>query len=440
MAMRGVTSTAAAAVVLVGLAGYIYFVDWNRPVGEEAAKERVFATTAADDVEEVQIALASGATTRVQKVDGHWQIVEPIKAAADDGELSSIAGSLATLDLQQEVEPNAKDLARYGLMPPRVDVSFRVKGQKEPRRIHFGDKAPASGELYAVVPGQTRVFLVQSFLDSTFNKDTFALRDKTILAFERDKVDRLDLTRGGTSMQFIKNGDNWSIVKPFAGRADFGTVEGAIERLGAARMQGIADPAPADVTRFGLDQPTHVVTVGSGSSSATLTLGGTENAVLFARDASRPMVFTVAPTLRDDVFKDIAEYRRKDMFDSRSFTTNRVELRRGGETIVLEKTKAADGKDTWKNGTGAVVDTAKVEDLLTRLSGIRAQSFKAARPPSLNMPALTAVVSFDTGRTETVTFGRAGAEVFAGRADEPGSAIVESTTFDETMKALDAVK
>src|SRR5687767_6291143 len=102
MAMRGVTSTLAGAVVLVGLAGYIYFVDSKRPVGEEDAKERVFATTASDDVEEVQIALAAGGTTRLQKIDGRWQIVEPIKTAADDGEVSSIAGSLATLDIQRE--------------------------------------------------------------------------------------------------------------------------------------------------------------------------------------------------------------------------------------------------------------------------------------------------------------------------------------------------
>jgi hypothetical protein len=440
MAMRGVTSTLAGAVVLVGLAGYIYFVDSNRPVGEEDAKERVFATTASDDVEEVQIALAAGGTTRLQKIDGHWQIVEPIKTAADEGEVSSIAGSLATLDIQREVDPTASDLARYGLMPPRIDVSFRVKGEKEPRRIHFGDKAPASGELYAALPGQKRVFLVQSFLDSTFNKDTFALRDKTILAFDREKVDRLELTRGGMSMQFAKSGDSWSIVKPFAGRADFGTVEGAIERLGSARMQGISETNATDLKRFGLDPPSHVLTVGLGSTTATLSLGATENAVIFAKDASRPMVFTIAPTLRDDIFKDISEYRRKDMFDSRSFTANRVELRRGNETLTLERSKGADGKDIWKNAAGGTVDTAKAEDVLTRLSGIRAQSFNAARHPSLNMPVLTAVVQFASGKSETVTFGRSGADVIAARADEPGSATVESQSFDETMKALDAVK
>lgn len=440
MAMRGVTSTVAGAVVLAGLAGYIYFVDWDRPIGEEDARERVFAATASDDVEEVAITLAADGTTRVRKVDGAWRIVEPIETAADEGELSSIAGSLATLDIQQEVEPAATDLARYGLQPPRVEVSFRVKGEPEPRGIHFGDKAPASGELYAMLPGQTRVFLVQSFLESTFNKDTFALRDKTILAFDRDMVDRLELTGGGASMQFAKSGDNWSIVKPFSGRADFGTVEGAIERLASARMQGIAAPEATDPGRYGLTRPAHVVTVGAGSATATLSLGATDNALIFASDASRPMVFTVAPTLRDDLFKDIAEYRRKDLFDSRSFTATRVELRRGGDTVVVERSKGTDGTDAWKNAAGAVIETPKVDDLLTRLSGIRAQSFNASRHPSLSPPVLTVIVRFDPDRTETVTFGRAGTEVFAGRTDEPGSAAVESMTFDETMKALDAVK
>lgn len=440
MAMRGVTSTIAGAIVLVGLAGYIYFVDSKRPVGGEDAKERVFASTASDDIEEVEISLVEGGRTRVQKVDGNWQIVEPIQAQADEGELSSIAGSLATLDVQQEVEPDAADLSRYGLEPPRVDVAFRTKGQKEPTRIHFGDKAPATGELYARLAGQKRVFLVPSFLDSTFNKDTFALRDKTILSFDREKVDSLELTGGGMSMQFAKTGDNWSIVKPFAGRADYGAVEGAIERLASARMQGITDPAAADLKKYGLDRPLHVMTVGAGSSRATLSLGDTENAVLFAKDANRPMVFTVAPTLRDDIFKEITEYRRKDLFDSRSFTSDRAEFRRGSEVIVLERSKDGDGKDVWKNAAGATVDTTKVDDLLTRMSGIRAQSFMSNRHSSFNMPVLTATIRFASDRTETVTFGRSGSDVFASRADEPGTATVETLTFDDTMKALDAVK
>jgi hypothetical protein len=437
--MRGLTSTVAGAVVLAGLGGYIYFVEWKRPLDEDT-KERVFASTASDDVEEVQIALSGGTRTRAQKVNGKWQIVEPLQANADEGELSSIAGSLATLDVQQEVDPNVSDFARYGLGPPRVEVAFRVKGQKEPRRIQFGDKAPASGELYARLPDQKRVFLVPSYLDTTFNKDTFALRDKTILSFDRDKADAFEVSSSGRTMQFAKKGEDWVIVKPIAARADFGTVEGAIERLASARMQGLTEPEAADLKKYGLDRPTTTLTVGTGSSRATLSLGATENAVVFAKDSNRPMVFTLAPTLRDDIVKDIAEYRRKDLFDSRSFTSSRVELRRGTDVIVLEKSKGADGKDAWKNAAGTVVDTTKVDDLLTRLTGMRAQSFIAASHASLKSATLTASVRFDPDRTETIAFGRAGSEVFAGRADEPGSATLDPMAFDETMKAMDAVK
>jgi hypothetical protein len=437
--MRGLTSTVAGAAVLAGLAGYIYFVEWKRPL-EEDAKERVFTATASDDVEEVEISLAGGSKTRAQKVEGRWQIVEPLQVQADEGELSSIAGSLATLDVQQEVDPNAADLARYGLEPPRVEVAFRVKGQKEPRRIQFGDKAPASGELYARLPDQKRVFLVPSYLDTTFNKDTFALRDKTILAFEREKADTFEVSGGGRTMQFAKQGENWVIVKPIAARADFGTVEGAIERLASARMQGLTEPEPTDLKKYGLDRPTTVLTVGTGSSRATLSLGATENAVVFAKDSNRPMVFTVAPTLRDDIVKDIAEYRRKDLFDSRSFTSSRVELRRGPDVVILEKSKGADGKDAWKNAAGTVVDTAKVDDLLTRMTGLRAQSFVATAHPSLKSPVLTASVRFDPDKTETVAFGRSGNDLFASRTEEPGAAAIDAMAFDETMKALDALK
>ena len=44
------------------------------------------------------------------------------------------------------------------------------------------------------------------------------------------------------------------------------------------------------------------------------------------------------------------------------------------------------------------------------------------------------------GKTETVTFGRAGADTYASRADEPGSAKLEINSFDEAIKALDGLK
>ena len=437
--MRGLRSTIVLLVVLGGLVGYIYYLNRDGATDGDA-KEKAFAAVTAEDIEEVQIRSADGETSRAQKTDGTWRLVEPVQAVADESELTSITSSLASLDMQRVVDENAPDLTQYGLEPARIEVAFRTKADKEPRRILFGEKTPTGGDLYARFPDQKRVFLVSSFLDSTFNKNAFALREKNIIKVDREKVDRIEVVAGARKVTLTKNGTDWRIVEPSALRADFGAVEGALERLSSAQMQAIVSPDGGDLKKYRLDPPIASFSAGSGSSRATLLLGETENAVIYAKDASRPMVFTVAPTLYSDLIRDLADFRRKDLFDSRSFTTTRIEFRRSAETIVLEKTKGGDGKEVWKDGAGKDIEAMKVEDLLAKVSSLRAESFDSAANPALKTPALTVIARFDDNKTEQVSFGRAGTDVVASRSDEPGTATVEAAGFEDTIKALDAVR
>ncbi len=438
--MRGMKSTLALLVILIGVVAYIYFVDSKKPVNDTEAKEKAFTGVTADDIEELQIKSGEGETSRLQKVDGKWQLVEPVKVEADNTEASNIASSLATIDIQRVVDENASNLKEYGLDPPRVDVAFRAKGKKDLQRILIGEKTPTGGDVYAQVQGSKRVFLVNSFLDGTFNKNTFALHDKKVLTFDREKADSLELVSPDKTLQFAKKGNEWSMVKPVAARADFGAVEGALERVSSVQMQGITAQDGDDPKKYGLDKPSATISVGLGSSKATLTLGKTENAVVYAKDAARPMIFTVAPTLTTDLFKDASEYRRKDLFDSRSFTMDKVTFVRGGETITLEKSKAKDGKEVWKNSAGKDVDAAKADDLLSKLGSLRADKFQPAADPALKAPALTVTAQFDSNKMETVTFARSGAMVVASRTDESGSATLETMAFDDLMKAIDGEK
>jgi hypothetical protein len=430
-------STAALLLVLAGLVGYIYYLDRDTPAAD-STREKPFAAVKADDIEEVQITAADG-TTRLKKSGTTWSIVEPVQADADAGELSSITSNLASLEVSRVVDEKPADLKGFGLEPARMDVRFKVKGQTAEHRVLVGDKTPTGGDLYAKLPDLPRVFLVASHLEAAFNKNAFALRDKAVLKVDRQKADGLELTAGSTQLAFAKSGESWSIVKPIAARADYAAVEGAIERLSSAQMQGLAEDQNAPPRQFGFDAPTATMTIKTGSSNATLTLGKTENAVVFAKDASRPLVFTVAPTLRTDVVKELAEFRRKDLFDFRSFTATRVEFTRGGVTQAFDRSKDKDGKDVWKDASGKTVDATKVEDLLAKVSGLRAASFETAAHASLKSPVLTVTATFDKGK-DAVTFGRAGMDVYASRSDEPGSAKLEAAPLDEALKALDALK
>ena len=54
------------------------------------------------------------------------------------------------------------------------------------------------------------------------------------------------------------------------------------------------------------------VTLGAGSARATLALGKEEEGATFARDQSRPMVFTVDQTVAADLKKPADDYRDKE--------------------------------------------------------------------------------------------------------------------------------
>ena len=438
--MRSLRSTLVLVVVLAGLVGYIYYLN-GRDTTSTDAKEKAFATFKEEEVEAIRIKSADGQTTQVQKKDGAWAIVEPEAATADQGELSSIISSLATLEIQRVVDEKASDLTQYGLEPARVEVEFRVKGAKEPQRIELGEKTPTGGDLYAHLPGQPRVFLVSSFLDATFNKNTFALRDKSVIKIERDKVDRIEIQKEGKpAVTLAKTGTEWRIVAPMMARADFAAVEGALERLSSGQMQGIVSGDDADAKKRRLEPPVASLTAIAGSARATLIFGDTDNGVMYAKDASRPMIFTVAPTLYTDVIRDVGEFRRKDLFDSRSFTATHVEFKRGTTTTTLNKTKNKDGSESWHNAAGTQIDAMKVEDLLSKVSSLQAQSFDAGTNAALRNPALVVTVRFDDNKMEQVTFARAGGDVLASRSDEPGTAKVMAGSFDEVFTGIDEMQ
>ena len=437
--MRGLKSTIALVVVLIGLVAYIYFVDRNKPASGAAEVKAKAFTVDADQIEEIQIKPASGDTSRVQKTNGTWQLVEPEKADADQGQVSNAATSLATLEINRVVEDNPTDLAGYGLNPPKADIAFRVKGKSEPQHLLLGEKTATGSDLYAKTPDQKRVFLIAAYLENTFERTPFDLRDKAVLKFDQSKADGVEIVHDGTTA-LAKMGSDWTVTKPYKARADFAGAEATLTALSSAQMQKIVANDAKDLRAYGLDKPEVTVTVMSGSTRASLALGKKDGESVYARDLSRPIVFTIPATTATDLQKDASTLRRKDMFDGRSFNTTRVELKRGNETLTFDKSKDKDGKDVWKDGTGKNVDATKVDDMLTKLSNIRAQLFQDRVDPVLKMPTLVATLKLDSNKTETVTFARNGNAVLANRGDEPGSATVDVMAFNDTMTAIDAAK
>ena len=297
--MRGLKTTIALVVVLGGLFAYIYFVTWKTPAEDTSSKlEKVFAGLQSDKIDEIRVHAESGDSTSLKKDKDGWKIVEPMAAAAQESEASGIANALSQLEVARVIDEKPSSLADYGLGAPRVEIQFKASGDKDFKKLFIGQKTPTGANLFAKRNDDNRVFTIASFQDSTFNRSTFDLRDKTVIKFDRDKVDHVEVTADNKTIELAKTGGDWKLMKPIQAPSDSAAAEGLIGKVQSVQMKSIVteNVAPADLKKYGLDKPTASITLTLGSAKASLLLGGKAgDGSLYAKDASKPLVMTVDP-------------------------------------------------------------------------------------------------------------------------------------------------
>jgi hypothetical protein len=456
--MRGGRSFLILLVVALGLGGYIYFVESKREPADlaSAKKDKVFNSDSSK-FEEVEVRAVSGDVTTLKKVNGLWEIAKPEALPTDSSEIGSLLSTLDTLEIQRIVDEHPANPAEFGLAPARFSVAFKVAGEPAMQRLEIGRKTPTGSDLYARVEGQPKVFLISAYLEDSLNKTPFGLRDKTALKFDRDAADALTLEVTGTpTLSFVKKGQDWRFTKPYDAKADFGIVDGVVSKLASAKMTAIetAD-GTKDLKKYGLDKPQAVATIGVGSTQARMAVGSKKaDGALYARDLSRPVIFTVDATLLDDLKKKPDDLRKKDVFEFRPFSALGLDVTIGGKTFTFTKQKAPASTDpaapaapdVWKQTKPDAkdLDQSKVTDFLTTMSNLRAESFATTSLSSGEELVLTVRFGDDKApSTDTVRFRKSGTVAQATLTGESSALVVSTTDFDKALtliKALTGIK
>ena len=348
---------------------------------------------------------------------------------------------LAALEVNRVVDENASNLAEYGLAESAHQRRVQGRGRRA-GELHLGDKTPTQSDIYAVKPGEKRVFLVPAFQETTFAKKPFDLRDKRVLNFERDKVDsHRDCTRPGRRRPAGASGSDWVVKQPLQARGDYSAIEGLLTRLATASMTeaGGAQQSRVDV---GLDKPVGSVTLGAGSTRATLALGKEERAPC-TRAIGRGSGLHGRSSARDRSQEAADEYRDKDLFEFRNFNVARLRVTRGADTYEFQKV-AGTGENAATSGSASStarppMSTPKMDDFLAKLTALRAQSFDpTSKTAGLDKPTLVVAASYDASKFERVRLIAGEGQAFAVR-DGEGGPPCSTRRLSEMIKALDAV-
>jgi hypothetical protein len=298
-----------------------------------------------------------------------WRIVKPIALAADADVLSAFLDTLQSSKVKEFVAEKPASLAPYGLdRPIRVKLVTGTDKDRAEKTLLFGRLDAHNRGVYAMRSGETSVLLLEEPLWTKLPKNVAVLRDKTVIAFDRDKLARIEIESPKGKVALARQGNRWRITAPEALPGDTPVINGLLFQLREMKAQaflpGVHFTPTVKVSLWEGDAKTPKVVTLAPSQE---TRGGQPSA--YAEAAGQGAVLVEARSLAD-LSKSAADLRDHMLFSEvlpRDVT--RVRVKRGAKTAVFERT----GPAGWKmvEPTRGAAKTSAVDDLVATVTALR---------------------------------------------------------------------
>lgn len=421
----------AAVVVLAGLGGWLWWSQKHpaKPAAEQPTQPVLFKV---DEHAVTSLTLTSkGAqpVTVVPSGSDAWKITAPAAYRADADTVDAIIHSLSGLHSQSVVDEHAVNLAPYGLSDPALTVKVDERNNQS-ASLSIGDKTPTGGGFYAMIPGTTRVYTIDTSVESSLAKSLNDLRDKHLLPVQAAAVNSLEITGKGQDIAIARKPGGWQIQKPQPFRTDNYAVDDLVQQLTSATFDPTSNPADAEAS---FAEATPVATVKLTSASGTDTLEVRKSKTDgYAKSSAAQGVWKIDSSLAGTLDRSVDAYRNKQLFDFGFTDPNRIDYHAGTTSVSLER------KGTGWYENGQKMDTASASALVDAVRGLSASKFVESGYSKPDMD-LT-VVSNDGKDTATAHFQKTPDGAIAKRDDSPGLYFFDSTTMKSVETAISGLK
>lgn len=437
--------------VFAGLILYYYLVD--APAIKKAQEEKELSEKVlpfdGNDVEEVALAKADGKIKLQRAGKFEWNLVEPLAAKGDPSSVEALLGSLANIRFTRVVEEAPANLDPYGLTEPALKISLLFKDKNE-KALLVGDKSPIGFGTYVKLNNQKKVLLASLGLRS-LDKSLFDLRDKTILDYNTREVTGFELKRRDETLLFSKKENQWSFSGTVSAKADADSVESFLNSVRLGRVRAFVEESPTDLTAFGLDKPSIILTVTSGEDSPTKTLrigakGPDEKYYAQRNDAKN--VFAVNMVLYNRLTQNYVDFLDKTLVEFEEEAATEIRIRNGNENILIVRDPG--DRQRWKIETPelGLADAATVNSLLLDLKEARVKEFFNFSKDQLKLfgldkPRKELTVIFGKEKSATIKLGNSNSDktqYFATRSGDSLIIALEADTVNKIFRSFDELK
>jgi len=303
---------------------------------------------------------------------------------------------LTGAEVQKSIDELPADLSPFGLDKPGVVVAVSTaSGQTS--RLQIGKTTAIGAKAYVRRGDESKLLLTASSVPGSLTKQVKDLRDKQVISFQDDAVQRIEIApHDGPAVTLVRvDKDAWT-VNPGEHPADPTEVKSYLSSLRSTRALDFPDDHPGALAPYGLDPPQLTITLAldkEGTKTLRLLIGsettqGSQKQV-YAKNVDAAPIYALGDWAVRGFTKTAGQLRDKVVLGFDPSRVYRLTLsRKDGETSTLTR----DDKGTWQleGGASTAAKEAAVQRFLDDLRDLRGSDIAAEPAGDLSRFALDA--------------------------------------------------
>jgi hypothetical protein len=309
-------------------------------------------------------------------VEKGWQITRPRALGADSDAVNEFLDKLQNAKVKEFVIDAPRSLEPYGLeRPTRIEVHTGKDKDRATKTLLIGATDDKKKGVYALRPGEQSVMLLPEEVWTALPKTVAAVRDKTVLAFERDKVTRVDVESPRGAFTVVREGDRWQISQPEALPTDQLEAGALVMNVRNLRAQAFLSDDASGLARYVGSPQVKVTLTEKDAPTTTILLAPSaetrgRQASAYAGIAGRGPVVLVDAKALTDLGKSVNDLRDRSVVGGlEPKTVKRLLLTRDGKAVLLER----QGDQEWRmlEPTRRAANAGRVDDVLFGVRGLK---------------------------------------------------------------------
>ncbi len=422
--------------VFAGLGAYVYFYEIKGGEEREAAAKRDESLLRLEQAEITAFTVERPGSEpiRLSRSGDQWRVASPVDASVDRFVVDALARDAASAPRLHALEEVAEKLGEYGLDDPKLQLTIEAGGRQQV--VRFGRQDYTGNNVYVQLEGDEKVYVTSKVLLSSANKDLKEWRSKSVLDFDQDQIQVVELQRPQGTLRVERIDGQWQLTQPIRDPADDSVVSSLLSAVRYARIEDFVEEevSPEGGARYGLDRPQFELRLKPADRDEwqTLRVGSKTKEQYYARDSRRRTVFTIRSSVTENFQKPLEYFRDKKIVKASQAELDRfvltwgeklIEIRRDGDRFTITQPESQKGAETQAYKFWYPVTDIKFEQLDDGKSG--------SEDPRFARPDIRLELTLRDGSTRNFEFVQQGTSHRARKLEDGRSGTISSTDFEK---------